>query len=75
MYHYNPTTALEELNEDAALPNPVHFRDMMLRAHLGHRALAGVQPHLRGVSETLRRAAEVRTRVAAGFGSGGKEVA
>lgn len=34
MYHYNPTTALEELNEDAALPNPVHLRDMMLRAHL-----------------------------------------
>jgi hypothetical protein len=34
MYHYNVTTALEELNEDAALPNPVHLRDMMLRAHL-----------------------------------------
>ena len=34
MYHYNPTTALEELNEDAVLPNPVHLRDMMLRAHL-----------------------------------------
>jgi hypothetical protein len=34
MYHYNPTTALEELNEDALLPNPVRLRDMMLRAHL-----------------------------------------
>jgi len=34
MYHYDPTTALEELNEDAILPNPVHLRDMMLRAHL-----------------------------------------
>ena len=34
MYHYNPTTALEELNDDAVLPNPVHLRDMMLRAHL-----------------------------------------
>jgi hypothetical protein len=34
MYHYDPTTALEELNEDAVLPNPVHLRDMMLRAHL-----------------------------------------
>ena len=34
MYHYNPATALEELNEDATLPNPVHMRDMMLRAHL-----------------------------------------
>ena len=34
MYHYDPTTALEELNEDATLPNPVHLRDMLLRAHL-----------------------------------------
>jgi hypothetical protein len=34
MYHYDPTTALEELNEDALLPNPVKLRDMMLRAHL-----------------------------------------
>ena len=34
MYHYNPTTALEELKEDALLPNPVHVRDMMLRAKL-----------------------------------------
>ena len=34
MYHYSPVTALEELNEDAVLPNPVKLRDMMLRAHL-----------------------------------------
>ena len=34
MYHYNPTTALEELNEDATLPNPVHVRDMLLRRQL-----------------------------------------
>ncbi len=34
MYHYDPTAALEELNEDAVLPNPVKLRDMMLRAHL-----------------------------------------
>jgi hypothetical protein len=35
MYHYEPTTALEELNEEALLPNPVHMRDMILRAHVG----------------------------------------
>jgi hypothetical protein len=35
MYHYDPTTALEELNEDAILPNPVHVRDMILRKRLG----------------------------------------
>jgi hypothetical protein len=34
MYHYDPNTALEELREDAVLPNPVHLRDMMLRAHM-----------------------------------------
>jgi len=34
MYHYDINTALEELKEDAVLPNPVHVRDMMLRAKL-----------------------------------------
>jgi hypothetical protein len=34
MYHYNPSTALEELTEDATLPNPVHVRDMILRGKL-----------------------------------------
>ena len=34
MYHYDPVAALEELNDDAVLPNPVHLRDMLLRAHL-----------------------------------------
>ncbi|MGB8771485.1 MAG: hypothetical protein WCC92_17865 [Candidatus Korobacteraceae bacterium] len=34
MYHYDPQTALEELKDEAVLPNPVHVRDMMLRAHL-----------------------------------------
>jgi hypothetical protein len=34
MYHYDPTTALEELKEEAVLPNPVHVRDMLLRAKL-----------------------------------------
>jgi hypothetical protein len=34
MYHYDPRVALEELKEEAILPNPVHVRDMLLRAHL-----------------------------------------
>jgi hypothetical protein len=34
MYHYDPNAALEELTEDAILPNPAHVRDMMLRKHL-----------------------------------------
>jgi hypothetical protein len=34
MYHYNAETALEELNEDANLPHPVHVRDMIVRCQL-----------------------------------------
>jgi len=34
VYHYDPQTALEEMKEDAILPNPVNVRDMLLRAHL-----------------------------------------
>jgi hypothetical protein len=34
MYHYQPVVALEELEEDAVLPNPVHVRDMIIRARL-----------------------------------------
>ena len=34
MYHYDPPTALEELQEEALLPNPVHIRDMIVRAKL-----------------------------------------
>ena len=34
MYHYDPNTALEELTEEAVLPNPVHVRDMILRKRL-----------------------------------------
>ena len=34
MYHYDPQTALDELQEDAILPNPAHVRDMIIRATL-----------------------------------------
>ena len=34
MYHYDPNTALEELTEEATLPNPVNVRDMILRKRL-----------------------------------------
>ena len=30
----DPKTALEELNEDPILPNPVHLRDMLFHARL-----------------------------------------
>jgi hypothetical protein len=34
MYHYQPAVALKELEDDAVLPNPVHVRDMIIRARL-----------------------------------------
>jgi hypothetical protein len=34
MYHYDPSTALDELRDDATLPHPVHLRDMILRTRL-----------------------------------------
>jgi hypothetical protein len=34
MYHYDPATALEELSEEAILPNPVRVHDMILRQRL-----------------------------------------
>ena len=33
-YHYDSQQALEELNEDVILPNPVHVRDMIFRSKL-----------------------------------------
>ena len=33
-YHYDPEQALEELNEDVLLPNPVYVRDMIFRGQL-----------------------------------------
>lgn len=34
MDRFDPATALEELNDETRLPNPVHLRDLLLRAHL-----------------------------------------
>jgi hypothetical protein len=34
MYHYDPSIALEELNEEAVLPHPVKLRDMIMRIKL-----------------------------------------
>lgn len=31
MYHYDPCVALDELQDENHLPNPVHVRDMILR--------------------------------------------
>ena len=47
MYHYDPATALEELREDAVLPNPVLLCDMILRRNLAPgQATARASAHL-----------------------------
>ena len=58
MYHYNPTTALEEMREEAVLPNPVHVRDMLLRAHSKARRISGIESTFSRLSDALRRASE-----------------
>lgn|GEM_PF-2813112 len=34
LYHYDPVAALDELKEEAMLPNPVLVRDMIIRSRL-----------------------------------------
>lgn len=34
MEHYDPKSALDELNEEAVLPHPVRLRDMILRMNV-----------------------------------------
>jgi hypothetical protein len=34
MDRFDPAAALEDLNDETRLPNPVHMRDLILRAHL-----------------------------------------
>jgi hypothetical protein len=70
MYHYSPTTALEELKEEAVLPNPVHLRDMLLRAHLSadrslelNRLFVEYQ---RQYGELQKEAGEILRQIAAG---------
>jgi hypothetical protein len=70
MYHYNPVTALEELQEDATLPNPVHVRDMILRAELTpdqalemNRQFVAYQRAFGDLQQLGKRLLEVLTRV------------
>ena len=63
MYHYDPSVALDELKEEALLPNPVHVRDMMLRAQLSpEKALElnrQFQSYQSGFAEAQRLAAGI----------------
>ena len=58
MYHYDLETALEELDEEALLPNPVRVRDMIMRASLAPDRAADVnrtfQQYLHQFGETQK---------------------
>jgi hypothetical protein len=68
MYHYDPHLALEEVQDEAVLPHPVHVRDMMLRAHLSPgRALElnrKFQSYLQNFGEAQKIARELLAELA-----------
>jgi len=70
MYHYDPSTALEELRDDAVLPHPVHLRDMILRTKLNPTTALDLnrefQDYLTRFGEVQRVAQEILERLAAG---------
>ncbi len=68
MYHYDPSTALDELRDDAVLPHPVHLRDMILRSKLDASSALDLnrdfQDYLTRFGETQRVAREILERLA-----------
>jgi hypothetical protein len=69
MYHYDPHTALEELQEDAVLPNPVHIRDMIVRSKLQPDEALELnrkfQTYLQAFGDTQQLAKLILTQLAA----------
>jgi len=70
MYHYDPTQALEELQEDALLPHPVKLRDMILRNQLGPEEAQllnhDFQEYLTQFGELQKRARTILEKLATG---------
>lgn len=70
MYHYDPTTALEELRDDAVLPHPVKLRDMILRTKLDATAALDLnrefQEYLARFGEAQKIAGEILKQLSAG---------
>jgi hypothetical protein len=70
MYHYDPKTALEELNEEALLPHPVKLRDMILRTKLGAGEAMDLnrefQDYLAQFGDAQKTAREILEKLAVG---------
>ena len=63
MYHYDPEAALMELKEEGLIPNAVHMRDMVFRAHLDADASIVMnrllQDYISHFSEALEKGREI----------------
>jgi hypothetical protein len=70
MYHYDPKTALEELNEEAVLPHPVKLRDMILRTKLAAGEAMDLnrefQSYLAQFGDAQKTAREILEKLAVG---------
>jgi hypothetical protein len=70
MYHYDPKTALEELNEEAVLPHPVKLRDMILRTKLAAGEAMDLnrefQSYLAQFGDAQKMAREILEKLAVG---------
>ena len=67
MYHYDPDAALMELKEEGLLPNAVHMRDMVFRAHLDTETSIAVnrllQDYIAHFGEALQKGGEILERL------------
>lgn len=70
MDRYDTQAALDELNEDAALPHPVRLRDMILRVDLGAGQALDLnrefQSYLAAFGQTQQIAREILQKLVAG---------
>ncbi len=63
MYHYNPATALEELQEEAFLPHPVKLRDMLLRSQLDPDQALELNRRFQSYLQTFGNAQSIATSI------------
>ena len=67
MYHYDSEAALMELREEGLLPNAVHMRDMVFRAHLDAAGSIAVnrllQDYIVHFGEALDKGREILERL------------
>lgn len=63
MYHYEPETALDELQEEGVLPNPAHLRDMIIRAALKPHQALNLNRQLQTYMQAFGEAQEVVTLI------------